>query len=170
MGAELTYQKKFGNLEVIPNINLQYRRVKAIVGDVNLNNEGFNWEGKLIVNYTTKSKKPLWTDFNFQLNGQYESQEVIPQGKNKAEFVVDFAIRKEFLKQKAAAVTLSINDVFNTNISGQIFDTENFYQDSYRRWRVRTFRLTFTYRFGNRDFQLFGKENNRRNGNGDGDK
>ena len=169
MGAELTYQKKFGNLEVIPNINLQYRRVKAIVGDVNLNNEGFNWEGKLIVNYTTKSKKPLWTDFNFQLNGQYESQEVIPQGKNKAEFVVDFAIRKEFLKQKAAAVTLSINDVFNTNISGQIFDTENFYQDSYRRWRVRTYRLTFTYRFGNRDFQLFGKENNRRNGNGDGD-
>jgi outer membrane receptor protein involved in Fe transport len=169
MGVELTYQKKFGNLEVIPNINLQYRRVKAIVGDVNLNNEGFNWEGKLIVNYTTKSKKPLWTDFNFQLNGQYESQEVIPQGKNKAEFVVDFAIRKEFLKQKAAALTLSINDVFNTNISGQIFDTENFYQDSYRRWRVRTYRLTFTYRFGNRDFQLFGKENNRRNGNGDGD-
>jgi hypothetical protein len=103
------------------------------------------------------------------LNGQYESQEVIPQGKNKAEFVVDFAIRKEFLKQKAAALTLSINDVFNTNISGQIFDTENFFQDSYRRWRVRTYRLTFTYRFGNRDFQLFGKENNRRNGNGDGD-
>lgn len=169
MGVELTYQKKIGNLEVIPNINLQYRRVKAIVGDVNLNNEGFNWEGKLIVNYTTKSKKPLWTDFNFQLNGQYESQEVIPQGKNKAEFVVDFAIRKEFLKQKAAALTLSINDVFNTNISGQIFDTENFFQDSYRRWRVRTYRLTFTYRFGNRDFQLFGKENNRRNGNGDGD-
>lgn len=167
MGAELTYQKKFGNLEVIPNINLQYRKVKAIVGDVNLNNEGFNWEGKLILNYTTKSKSPLWTDFNFQLNAQYESQEVIPQGKNKAEFVVDFAIRKEFLKQKAGALTLSINDVFNTNISGQIYDTENFYQDSYRRWRVRTYRLTFTYRFGNRDFQLFGRENNRRNGDGE---
>jgi outer membrane receptor protein involved in Fe transport len=169
IGAEFTYQKKFGNLEVIPNINLQYRRVKAVIDDVDLSNEGFNWEGKLILNYATKSKIPLWTDFNFQLNGQYESQEVIPQGKNQAQFVVDLAIRKEFLKQKAAALTFAVNDVFNTNRWGQILDTENFYQDSYRRWRVRTYRLTFTYRFGNRDFQLFGKENNRRDRNGDGD-
>jgi outer membrane receptor protein involved in Fe transport len=168
MGAEFTFQKKFGNLEVIPNVNLQYRRVKAVIDDIDLSNEGFNWEGKLILNYTTQSKKPLWTDFNFQLNGQYESQEVIPQGRNKAQFVVDFAIRKEFLKQKAAALTLAINDVFNTNRWGQVLDTENFYQDSYRRWRVRTYRLTFTYRFGNRDFQLF-KDNNRRDRGGDGD-
>ena len=92
--------------------------------------------------------------------------EVIPQGKNKAQFVVDFAVRKEFLKNKAAAVTLSVNDVFNTNRWGQIYDTENFYQDSYRRWNVRNIRLTFTYRFGNRDFQMFNRENGRRNGNG----
>jgi hypothetical protein len=169
MGAEFTFQKKFGNLEVIPNVNLQYRRVKAVIDDIDLSNEGFNWEGKLILNYTTKSKSAFWTDFNFQLNGQYESEEVIPQGKNKAQFVVDFALRKEFMKQKAAAITLAINDVFNTNRWGQILDTENFYQDSYRRWRVRTYRLTFTYRFGNRDFQLFGKDNDRRERNGDND-
>ncbi len=169
MGAEFTFQKKFGNLEVIPNVNLQYRRVKAVIDDIDLSNEGFNWEGKLILNYTTKSKSAFWTDFNFQLNGQYESEEVIPQGKNKAQFVVDFALRKEFMKQKAAAITLAINDVFNTNRWGQVLDTENFYQDSYRRWRVRTYRLTFTYRFGNRDFQLFGKDNDRRERNGDND-
>ncbi len=159
MGLELTLQQKFGNLEFIPNVNLQYRRVKAHVGDLQLDNEGFNWEGKLIINYTTKSKKALWNDFNFQFNGEYESEEVIPQGKNKAQFVVDLAVRKEFMKKKAAALTLSINDVFNTNRWGQVYDTEQFYQDSYRRWRVRSYRLTFTYRFGNRDFQLFGKEN-----------
>jgi len=159
MGAELTLQHKFGNLELIPNINLQYRYVKAQVNDMKLDNQGFNWEAKLIANYTTKSKSALWTDFNFQLNGEYESAEVIPQGKNKAQFVVDFAIKKEFMKKKAGALTLSINDLFNTNRWGQIYDTEYFYQDSYRRWRVRSYRLTFTYRFGNRDFQFFGKEN-----------
>lgn len=167
MGAELTFQQKFGALELIPNINLQYRYVKARINDINLDNQGFNWEAKLIANYTTKSKSAFWTDFNFQLNGEYESPEVIPQGKNKAQFVVDFAIRKEFLKKKAAAITLSINDVFNTNRWGQIYDTEYFYQDSYRRWRVRSFRLTFTYRFGKRDFQMFNKENRSRENNDD---
>jgi outer membrane receptor protein involved in Fe transport len=164
MGAEFTLQHKVGNLEIIPNINMQYRRVKATLGDLDLDNEGFNWEGKLILNYNTKAKKALYNDWNFQLNGQYESMEVIPQGKNKAQFVVDFAVRKEFLKKKAAAVTLAVNDVFNTNRWGQIYDTENFYQDSYRRWNVRNIRLTFTYRFGNRDFQMFNRENGRRNG------
>jgi outer membrane receptor protein involved in Fe transport len=168
MGAELTWQRKFGNLEVIPNVNLQYRRVKAVVDEIDLSNEGFNWEGKLIINYTTASKKPWLKDINLQLNGQYESREVIPQGWNKAQFVVDAAIRKEFLKKKAASVTLAVNDMFNSNIWGQILDTDDFYQDSYRRWRVRTYRLTFTYRFGNRDFQLFNRERNgREEGNGE---
>ncbi len=164
MGAEFTLQHKIGNLEIIPNINLQYRRVKATFGDLDLDNEGFNWEGKLILNYGTKSKKPLFNDWNFQLNSQYESMEVIPQGRNKAQFVVDFALRKEFLKKKAAAITFAINDVFNTNRWGQIYDTESFYQDSYRRRNVRNVRLTFTYRFGNRDFQLFNREGGGRRG------
>jgi hypothetical protein len=82
--------------------------------------------------------------------------------------VVDAAIRKEFLRKKAASVTLAVNDMFNSNIWGQILDTDDFYQDSYRRWRVRTYRLTFTYRFGNRDFQLFNRERNgREDGNGE---
>lgn len=169
MGAEFTLNHKVGDFEFIPNINMQYRKVKAVVGDLNLNNQGFNWETKLIVNYTLTAKPAVLNRMNFQLTSNYESREVIPQGRNKAQFVTDFALRKEFMKKNAASLTLSINDVFNTNRWGQIYDTENFYQDSYRRWNVRNFRLTFSYRFGNRDFNLFGSQREgRRGGGGDG--
>jgi len=84
--AELTYQKKFGNLEVIPNINLPIPKSKSNCGDVNLNNEGLTGKASWSLLYN-QIKITLWTDFNFQLNAQYESQEVIPQGKNKAELL-----------------------------------------------------------------------------------
>jgi outer membrane receptor protein involved in Fe transport len=158
MGAEFTLTQKFGNLEVIPNVNLQYRKVKAVVGNLNLSNQGFNWQSKLIVNYKFAPSITLLKNTSIQLSSDYESKQVIPQGRNKEQFVTDFAIKKEFLKNKAASVTFAVNDVFNTNKFGQIYDTENFYQDSYRRWMVRNFRLNFSYRFGNRDFNLFGQK------------
>jgi len=82
---------------------------------------------------------------------------VIPQGKNKSQFVSDFALRKEFLKNRAAALSISVNDIFNTRRYGSIYDTQQFYQDSYSRWSVRTFRVTFSYKFGDSDFNLFKK-------------
>jgi hypothetical protein len=72
-------------------------------------------------------------------------------------------MRKEFLKRKAAAISFSIDDILNSRKFGTIYDTEDFYQDSYRRWSVRTFRVTFTYRFGDTDFDLFKKKNNNNN-------
>lgn len=163
LGAELTWQQKIGkNLELIPNINFQHRKVRAQVKELNLSNEGFNWDGKLIVNYKLVAKPAVLNNLNFQVTGQYESPEVIPQGKNKEEYSVDFALRKEFLKKNAAALTFSINDVFNTRRFGTIYDTETFYQDSYRRWNVRSYRLTFTYRFGDKDLGLFKKNDEQR--------
>ncbi len=75
-------------------------------------------------------------------------------------FVSDFAMRKEFLKNKKAALSFNINDIFNTRRWGTIYDTEDFYQDSYRRWNVRTFRVTFSYKFGDGDLDMFKKKNN----------
>lgn len=163
MGAEFTLQQKFGNFEIIPNINLQYRKVKANVGKLNLGNEGFNWESKIIMNYKLATVSKILNNINFQLSAQYQSPRVLPQGRDKQQYQTDFALRKEFLKNNAAAVTFSINDIFNTNRYGQVYDTDNYYQDSYGRWNVRSFRFTFTYRFGKRDFKLlnpFGKRNN----------
>lgn len=166
MGAEFTLNQTIGNLEVIPNINLQYRKVKARVGDLNLSNQGFNWESKLIFNYRFGMASGLFKNMSMQFSSHYESKEVIPQGRNKEQFDSDFAIKKEFLKNKAASVTFAINDVFNTDRWGQIYDTDDFYQDAYRRWNVRNFRISFSYRFGKHDFNMFNQRQNKSNGVG----
>ena len=167
IGAEFTLNQAFGNFEMIPNVNLQYRKVKAVIGDLNLSNQGFNWESKLILNYKFSTKSQVLKNTSLQLSGEYESREVIPQGRNKEQYEVDFALRKEFLKKKAAAITFAVNDVFNSDRWGQIYDTENFYQDAYRRWNVRNFRVSFSYRFGKSDFKIGQRENRNRTGGDD---
>jgi hypothetical protein len=153
-GLELTLQQKWGPaFDITPSTNLQYRKVNASVNGLDLNNEGFNWNGKLIINYKILTRKAsVFNNLGFQLSGEYESPEVIPQGKTKSELGADFAMRKDFLKNKKATITFGINDIFNSQRWGNIYDTPSFYQDSYRRWSVRTFRLSFSYKFGKADF------------------
>ena len=130
------------------------------MNDLNLSNKGFNWEAKLITNYKIENlKKPLLNNLGFQMILDYESPQVLPQGRNIAEFDVDMAIRKDFLKNNKAALTFAVNDVFNTRRWGAVYDTDQFYQDAYRRWNVRNFRLTFSYKFGDTKFSLFGNGN-----------
>jgi hypothetical protein len=52
LGAEFVWQHKFApNFDITPSIDLQYRKVIAGLDHLNLDNEGFNWEAKLITNY-----------------------------------------------------------------------------------------------------------------------
>ncbi|MDQ6902197.1 MAG: TonB-dependent receptor family protein [Bacteroidota bacterium] len=167
-GAEFTLQYKgIKNLELTPTLNFQYRTVKAKINNLDLSNKGFNWEAKLITNYKITTPSPsIFDNLTFQLIGDYESPKVIPQGKRLKELDMDFAVKKEFLKNKKAAITFAINDVFNSRRWGAIYDTEQYYQESYRRWRVRTFRVSFTFKFGDKDFSI-GKGGNRNDGGDD---
>ncbi len=154
-GAEFTVQHRWKGLEITPTLNLQYRTVRANFNDLDLSNEGFNYEIKLITNYKIATEKSaFFNKMSFQLLGEYESAEVIPQGRRSPQYSADFAIRKDFLKNDKAAITFGINDIFNTNRWGTIYDTDDFYQDSYRRRNVRNFRLTFSYKFGDANFSL----------------
>jgi outer membrane receptor protein involved in Fe transport len=165
-GAEFTLQYKTASgLNLTPSINMQYRKVNAHINNINLSNKGFNWDARLTANYKIKTEKPLFNNLSFQLMGNYESPRVIPQGRRLSEFSVDLAIRKDLLKNNRGTITFGINDVFNTRRWGTIYDTETFYQDAYRRWNVRSFRVTFSYRFGKADFPLLNR--NHRGGRDD---
>jgi outer membrane receptor protein involved in Fe transport len=164
MGIEFNLQHKFSEqFDIMPSVNLQRRRVKAIVGDLKLDNEGFNWETQLTANYRVASKKKWLDKLAYQFTGEYESAEVIPQGRTIPEWRIDMALRKDFLKNNKASVVFSVDDVFNSRRWGNDIETPNFIQDSYSRWNVRSFRLTFSLRFGSNDFQLL----NKRKGGGD---
>lgn len=165
-GVELTWQyKPSDRFDMTPNFNAQYRDVKANVGGLNLSNTGFNWNFRMSANYSIKSEKvKVLNNIGLQLLGEYESPRVIPQGRTMAQYGFDFAVRKDFLKQKNATLTFNVNDVLNSRIRGSITDTDSFFQEAYRRWNVRTLRLTLSYRFGNKDLQFF----KRREGGGEG--
>ena len=170
VGVELTLQQKLGkNFDITPSLNFGYRKVKANSGALNLSNEGFNWSSKLTANYkiVSNNESSLFNKLNFQLNGNYQSPRVIPQGKRLRRYGVDFALRKDLFSKDRGSLTFSVNDVFNSQRDGVIYDTDSFYQETYSRWRVRSFRLTFSYKFGNSDFSLF-KKNSTNNDNDNG--
>lgn len=163
LGLELTLQHRFSSaLDITPTVDMQYRKVNAEA--IGLTNSGFNWDAELTTNYRFTSPKGLFKNFGLQLIGEYESSEVTVQGRNQPQYQVDFGLRKEFLKDKKAAFSFNINDIFNTQRFGSVYDTENFYQESYRRRNVRSFRVAFTYKFGKDDFKVFGGDEGRGRG------
>lgn len=164
LGLDVTWQQNITkSFEIIPNVNMQYRKVNASVNNTDLSNQGFSWEAKLITNYKIDAERAgIFNKMSFQLTGEYESPEVIPQGRRKEQYSVDFALRKDLFKDNKGTFIFSISDLFNTRRWGTIYDTENFYQDSYRRWNVRSFRITFSYKFGDSNFSLFKRQNTSR--------
>lgn len=163
LGLELTLQHQFNEqFGITPTVDMQYRKVNAAIDALRLSNSGFNWDAELTMNYRFNKERGLFKDLGLQLVGEYESEEVTAQGRNKPEYQVDFGLRKEFLKDKKAAFSFNINDVFNTHRFGNIFDTDAFYQESFRRRNVRSFRITFTYKFGKDNFNLTRREDNNR--------
>lgn len=76
-------------------------------------------------------------------------------------------MKKDLFKKDKGSLTFSVNDIFNTQRYGVIYDTDTFYQESYSRWSVRTFRITFSYKFGDADFSLFNKKRDNANNHGE---
>ncbi len=81
------------------------------------------------------------------------------QGYVNANYGFDAAIRKEFLKNKAASLTLSVNDIFKTKKYSYYSESTYFTQTSTRRRDAQVFRLNFSYRFGKIDVSLFKRKN-----------
>ena len=163
LGLELTYQQKFNpHFDVTPSASFAYKKVNAAVDKLNLSNEGFNWSTKITANYKiiTANKSSPFYKLGLQFSGQFESPRVFPQGKRLRRYGADFAMKKDIFKGDKGSLTFSINDVFNTQRWGTIYDTESFYQETYRRGDGTSFRLTFSYKFGKGNFSLFKRNNN----------
>ncbi len=112
--------------------------------------EGWAWDGKASINYK------FTNGFSAQLNGGYESDRVIPQGKRVGIGYMDFAVKKAFFGG-VANVTLSVNDVFNSRKEINMFNLPNFSQESMRRRDLRYFKLSLQMPFGKMDASIFKK-------------
>jgi len=136
-------------LDFTINANIFYVNINANTASGALQNEGFSWNAKAIINYK------LPANFTAQVNGSYEAPRIIPQGKTITVYSIDFSLNKEVSKK--LSFNFTINDIFNTRRFGSQFSTDFFMQDLSRRRDVRFFRIGFTYRFGEWDTSLFKK-------------
>lgn len=96
--------------------------------------------------------------------GFFGQSQSTSQGYIRPNYGVDIAIRYEFLKERRAAVSLSMNDVFRTRRSDIFSRSPFFVQDVFRRRDPQILRLNFNWRFGKFDAALFKRKNVRGEG------
>ena len=81
------------------------------------------------------------------------------QGYIKPFYGVDIAIKKDFLKNNAASITLQMSDVFRTRINGSYAQSVYFIQETDRRRDPQVLRLNLNWRFGKFDVSLLKRKN-----------
>lgn len=89
------------------------------------------------------------------------------QGFIRSNYGVDAALRFDFLKNKAASVSMNVNDIFRTRKFSNHTETSFVIQDVERRQDPQIFRLNFNYRFGKMDASLFKRKNTKADSNVD---
>ncbi|MBS1935923.1 MAG: outer membrane beta-barrel protein, partial [Bacteroidetes bacterium] len=157
------------------NINIFTSKINDSAADVI--GQTYSWFGK--INNTFKLSKK----FTLQITGDYTSKTVLApggsagtssntsgrgfgstvsgsaQGYSKPTGGVDASVKYEFLKNKAASITLSVSDIFRTRVA-DVYTTSTYFTQEYDRRRdPQFFRLQFNYRFGKFDANLFKRKN-----------
>lgn len=176
VGAELTSQNTIAKWwDMNSNINVYNSRINT--DNITGNAQGAMWSWFAKMNNTFKMPK----NFKLQLSGTYQSKTNLPvnqggggfgpggggpaqsaaQGYIKSNYGVDAALQKSFLKNNAASLTLSVNDIFRSRRFDIYSESAFFIQESHRLNDVPMFRLNFAFRFGQMDMSLFKRKNMR---------
>lgn len=113
-----------------------------------------NFSMQLTTTYQSKTNLPV-NNNQGGMGGPWNQSQSASQGYIKANWGMDIAIKKSFLKNNAASVSLNISDIFRTRINSQYSYSDYFVQNYDRLRDPQMFRLNFSYRFGKIDFSLF---------------
>ena len=173
-GVEFTYTNKIMKWwDFTSNVNFYNSRINT-ENIENSNAQDALWTafGKINNSFNLKNK---WV---IQLSGDYQGKTNMPvsqaqgfgppmsqaqsssQGYIKPFYGVDLAIKKSFLKNDVASLTLSANDIFGTRGNTQVSAGDGFSQSYYRLTNPQMVKLNFSFRFGQMDANLFKKNNN----------
>lgn len=173
-GLELTARNKITKWwDLTSNINLYQINLEAnnLTGTDNSNlgsffakiNNSFrlpkSYSIQLNAEYQAKTLLPSGNAGNRGFGGPFGQIPVTAQGYIKPFFGVDIAVRKDFLKNNAASLTLQFSDVFRSRYNST-FASSIFFEQDYERIRdPQIFRLSFNWRFGKLDASLFKRKN-----------
>jgi ferric enterobactin receptor len=178
-GAELTSVNTLAKWwDISTNVNIYNSKIDASNVKGSSQEGMWSWFGKFNSNFKLPAK------FTTQLTATYQSKTNLPistgggfgpggggppmgnaqsaaQGYIKPTYGFDIAVKKTFMKNDAASVTLSVSDIFKTRRSVQYSYSEYFTQTYNRLRDPQMVRLNFTYRFGKMDMSLFKRKNMR---------
>lgn len=118
--------------------------------------ENFSWFVRLNNKYT------LPGEIDWQTRLFYRGPSETAQSRNKGIFSVDLAFSKDIFNDKGS-LAFNVSDLFNSRKRMSESFTPTFQGESEFQWRVRTFNVSFTYRFNQK------KKRERSNYGGGGD-
>jgi len=176
MGAEIT---STNNLTKWWDMNTNFNLYNSRINTDNITGVSqdamWSWFAKMNNNFKLPS------NFKIQLSGTYQSKTNLPvrqggggpggggpmggsaqsaaQGYIKSNYGIDAAIAKSFLKNNAATVTFSVNDIFGTRRNDQYSESVFYIQNSHRLNDVPMMRINFAFKFGEMDMSLFKRKN-----------
>ncbi|MEO8820289.1 MAG: TonB-dependent receptor [Ginsengibacter sp.] len=183
-GAELTSINKLTKWwDLTTNVNVYQSHINTsnIPGSTS-QDALVSWFGKVNSNFKLPS------NFTVQLSGDYQSKTNLPinnsqggpggggpfgqaqsssQGYIRSIWGTDIAVKKSFLKNNAASLTLSMSDIFRTRIQDQYSVSPYFEQNYSRLNNPQLFRLSFAYHFGKMDVNLFKRQDTKAAGSQD---
>ncbi len=181
-GSEFTtqlYPTKW--FDFTTNVNIYNSTINTLnVNKTTADNSLWSWFGKfnsnfkLPANFTTQLSATYQAKTNLVQSsggggqggpggggpGGFGQSQSSSQGYIKPFYGVDLAVKKTFLKNNAASITLSASDIFKTRKMEQYSESDYFIQNYSRLRDPQMFRLTFSYRFGKIDALLFKRKNN----------
>jgi hypothetical protein len=105
------------------------------------NKSNIAWDAKLAANVN------ITNTTNAQVNAQYYSSRLTPQGEFRPLFLLNFGLQQDILK-KQASLTFTVSDVFASLEWESVIDTPNLYWNTTYGRNNQIFHLGFTYRFG----------------------
>jgi ferric enterobactin receptor len=184
-GAEVTSINKLTKWwDLTTNVNVYQSKINTsnIPGSTS-QDALLSWFGKLNSNFK------LPASFSIQLSADYQSKTNLPinnnqggpgggggpfgqaqsssQGYIRSFWGTDIAVKKSFLKNNAASLSVSMNDIFRTRIQDQYSESPYFIQNYSRLNNPQMVRVNFTYHFGKMDVNLFKRQNTKASGSQD---
>jgi hypothetical protein len=121
--------------------NTYYYRIDASSLGYSNNKSNFVWNVNL--NANTKITKTTV----LQVNSNYSTTRLTPQGKILPTFFVNMGIRQDLWKRKASLI-LTVSDVFNTLRNISELDTPLLYDKNIRKRSPRIIYTGFVFNFG----------------------
>ena len=178
-GLEVTATNKIAPWwSLITNVNVYDSKIDGENLQSGLNNQQVSWFGKINNSFT------LPANISIQLTADYTSKTILPPGRGgggggrmfgggglstangytEPVYGFDLAVKKDFLKDKSASLSVSMNDIFRTKVyrvhaRSDFSNTIYSIQDN-ERWRdPQVLRVNLSWRFGKFDMSLFKRKN-----------